>query len=131
MKASAPWSRESWAQLLCRHSRESGNPVSFRQRVEAQRRWVPDIASRLRLQDCKRERRRRRVARAPWMARVFRDDDQNQSFPSAPRCAALLALILSMVLPMLASASGIPPTDPGNRDLGAVVELVTAGQFKA
>jgi transglutaminase-like putative cysteine protease len=31
---------------------------------------------------------------------------------------------------MLASASGIPPTDPGNRDLGAVVELVTAGQFK-
>ena len=65
------------------------------------------------------------------MARVFRDDDQNQSFPSAPRCAALLALILSMVLPMFAAASGIPPTDPGNRDLGAVVELVTAGQFTA
>lgn len=47
------------------------------------------------------------------------------------RCAALLALILSMVLPMLAAASGIPPVVSDNRDLGAVVELVTTGQFKA
>ena len=31
----------------------------------------------LRLHHCKRERRRRRVARAPWMARVFRNDEQN------------------------------------------------------
>ena len=30
------------------------------------------VGTRLRLQDCKRERRRRRAARAPWMARVNR-----------------------------------------------------------
>jgi len=66
------WGIRSTSQL--RHSREGGNPVPFAGR--SKRRWIPDIASRLRLQDCKRERRRRRVARAPWMARVFRDDEQ-------------------------------------------------------
>lgn len=37
----------------------------------------------------------------------------------------------SITLPVAGFASGIPPVEPGNRDLGAVVELVTAGQFKA
>ena len=47
------------------------------------------------------------------------------------RALRLLALLaLSVLLPMTAHASGIPPVDPGNRDLGAVIELVTAGQFK-
>ena len=60
-----------------------------------------------------------------------RDDDQGQGFLSAFRCAAVLALMLSLALPALAMASGIPPVVPGNRDLSAVTELVTAGQFKA
>jgi transglutaminase-like putative cysteine protease len=47
------------------------------------------------------------------------------------RSSLALVLVFSMVLPFVAVASGIPPVDPGNRDLGAVVELVTAGQFKA
>src|SRR5690348_6621404 len=62
--------------------------MAFAQHFESERPG-PDIASRLRLQDCKCERPRiksgrlrRRAARAPWMARVFRDDEQNQSFPS-------------------------------------------------
>ena len=37
----------------------------------------------------------------------------------------------SITWPVAGFASGIPPVEPGNRDLGAVVELVTAGQFKA
>ncbi|TAN07485.1 MAG: transglutaminase domain-containing protein [Rhodanobacteraceae bacterium] len=36
-----------------------------------------------------------------------------------------------MALPTLGMASGIPPVLPDNRDLGAVIQLVTAGQFKA
>lgn len=49
-----------------------------------------------------------------------------------PRWSALiLTAMLSIVLPLAAAASGIPPVDPGNRDLSAVVELVTAGQFQA
>ena len=47
----------------------------------------------------------------------------------ALRLMALLAL--SVLLPMAARASGIPPVVSGNRDLSAVVELVTDGQFKA
>lgn len=48
------------------------------------------------------------------------------------RAPGLLALFaLSVLLPIAVRASGIPPVDPDNRDLGAVVELVTAGQFKA
>jgi len=54
---------------------------------------------------------------------------------SASRCprwsALILTTMLSIVLPLAAAASGIPPVDPGNRDLSAVVELVTAGQFQA
>ena len=65
------------------------------------------------------------------MAQIFRDDDQKGNLTSVPRYATFLPLILSLVLPMFAVASGIPPVDPGNRDLGAVIELVTAGQFKA
>jgi len=45
--------------------------------------------------------------------------------------ALLLTMVFSMLLPLSAVASGIPPVDPGNRDLGAVIELVTDGQFKA
>jgi len=48
------------------------------------------------------------------------------------RALRLLALLaLSVLLPMAARGSGIPPVVAGNRDLSAVVELVTAGQFKA
>jgi transglutaminase-like putative cysteine protease len=65
------------------------------------------------------------------MARVFRDDDQKQGFLPPFRCAALLALMLLLALPAVSIASGIPPVVPGNRDLSAVTELVTAGQFKA
>lgn len=43
----------------------------------------------------------------------------------------LASLALAVLLPVAARASGIPPVNPGNRDLGAVIELVTAGQFKA
>ena len=47
------------------------------------------------------------------------------------RALRLLALLaLSMLLSIAARASGIPPVVTGNRDLGAVIELVTAGQFK-
>ena len=42
----------------------------------------------------------------------------------------LATMLLSMSLPLAGFASGIPPADPGNRDLGAVIELVTAGQFR-
>ncbi|HXE66369.1 MAG TPA: transglutaminase-like domain-containing protein [Rhodanobacteraceae bacterium] len=42
---------------------------------------------------------------------------------------ALLAL--SVLLPVAANASGIPPVVAGNRDLSVVVELVTDGQFKS
>ncbi|MBS0381330.1 MAG: transglutaminase domain-containing protein [Proteobacteria bacterium] len=42
-----------------------------------------------------------------------------------------LIAMLSGGLPLLGVASGIPPVDPGNRDLAAVIELVTAGQFQA
>lgn len=38
---------------------------------------------------------------------------------------------MAMVLPMFAGASGIPPVVPGNRNLGVVTGLVTAGQFRA
>ncbi|HJR11136.1 MAG TPA: transglutaminase domain-containing protein [Rhodanobacteraceae bacterium] len=34
------------------------------------------------------------------------------------------------MFPSTGFASGVPPVDPGNRDLGVVVELVTAGQFR-
>ncbi|HJU27404.1 MAG TPA: transglutaminase domain-containing protein, partial [Rhodanobacteraceae bacterium] len=48
------------------------------------------------------------------------------------RALRLLALFaLSVLLPIAARASGIPPVVPANRDLSAVVELVTDGQFKA
>jgi len=60
-----------------------------------------------------------------------RDDGRNQGFLSAFRGAALLALVLSLALPAKAIASGIPPVGVGNRDLSAVTELVTAGQFRA
>ena len=60
-----------------------------------------------------------------------RDDGQSPGFPRTRRCAALLALMLSLALPALAIASGIPPVVPGNRDLSAVTGLVTAGQFQA
>ena len=73
--------KEPLTNPITRHPGESRDPVTFAQLAEMQKRWALDIASRLRLQDCKRERRRRRVARAPWMARVFRDDEQNQGFP--------------------------------------------------
>lgn len=43
----------------------------------------------------------------------------------------LVLLALSMLLPLAARASGIPPVVAGNRDLSAVIELVTDGQFKA
>jgi len=46
---------------ITRHPGESLDPVTFAQRTEVQRRWVPDIASR------------------------FRDDEQNQSFPESSR----------------------------------------------
>jgi transglutaminase-like putative cysteine protease len=62
---------------------------------------------------------------------VRADDDRDQGFLPAFRCAALLALMFSLALPALGLASGIPPVDPGNSDLGAVIELVTAGQFGA
>ena len=71
---------ESPSNPIARHPGESRDPVTFAQSTEMQRHWVPDIASRLRLQDCKRERRGRREARAPWTARVFRDDEKNQGF---------------------------------------------------
>ena len=40
-------------------------------------------------------------------------------------------MILAAAFPALAVASGIPPAVPANRDVGAVIELVTAGQFNA
>lgn len=46
-------------------------------------------------------------------------------------CGALLAFALALALPALAGPSGIPPAEPGNRELSAVIQLVTAGQFKA
>jgi transglutaminase-like putative cysteine protease len=60
-----------------------------------------------------------------------RDDDQNHRFISAFRRAALLALMLSLALPAVGMTSGIPPVESGNRDLGAIVQLVTSGQFEA
>jgi len=60
-----------------------------------------------------------------------RDDDKNHAIPYARRCATWLVMVIAMVLPMFAAASGIPPVVTGNRDLGAVTELVTTGQFKA
>jgi transglutaminase-like putative cysteine protease len=60
-----------------------------------------------------------------------RDDDKNHAISYACRCATWLVMVIAMVLPMFAAASGIPPVVPGNRDLSAVTELVTAGQFKA
>src|SRR5690348_3066226 len=60
-----------------------------------------------------------------------RGDDQAPGFLSAFGCATLLALMLSFAVPATGIASGIPPVDSGNRDLSAVIELVTAGQFKA
>ncbi len=42
----------------------------------------------------------------------------------------LLALLLAVV-PALAAASGIPPVVSGDPDVNAVVEMVTAGQFRA
>jgi hypothetical protein len=64
------------------------------------------------------------------MASPFRDDGENLGVLLARRCTALLALML-LLSPALAMASGIPPVVPGNRDLSAVTELVTAGQFRA
>ena len=45
----------------------------------------------------------------------------------------VLALTMAVfsLLSLSAMATGIPPADPGNRELGTVVELVTDGQFKA
>jgi transglutaminase-like putative cysteine protease len=43
----------------------------------------------------------------------------------------LVLLAVSMLSPVAARASGIPPVEPGNRELGTVIELVTDGQFKA
>ena len=59
-----------------------------------------------------------------------RGDDQTPGFLSAFGCAALLALMLSFAVPATGIASGIPSVDSGNRDLSAVIDLVTAGQFK-
>jgi transglutaminase-like putative cysteine protease len=64
------------------------------------------------------------------MASPFRDDGENLGVLLARRCTALLALML-LLSPALAMTSGIPPVVPGNRDLSAVTELVTAGQFNA
>ncbi|MBU6477020.1 MAG: transglutaminase domain-containing protein [Xanthomonadaceae bacterium] len=51
---------------------------------------------------------------------------------SALTPALLLAMaVFSITFPSAGFASGIPPADPGNRDLAAVIELVSAGQFKA
>ena len=87
--ASPGMTKGTFINPITRHPGESRDPATFAEPGEMQSRWVPDIASRLCLQslsrtrsgNCKRERRRRRVARASWMARVFRDDEQNQSFP--------------------------------------------------
>ena len=119
------------AKLFLRHSRESGtafaglqtrmpqaarsasardgasNPVSFWQWISAQSHWIPDTAPR------------------------FREGDQSQDFPPAFRCATLLALMLSLAFPLAGMASGIPPVVPGNHELAAATELITAGQFKA
>jgi len=119
------------AKLFLRHSRESGtafaglqtrmpqaarsasardgasNPVSFWQWISAQSHWIPDTAPR------------------------FREGDQSQDFPPAFRCAALLALMLSLAFPVVGMASGIPPVVPGNHELAAATELVNAGHFKA
>ena len=119
------------AKLFLRHSRESGtafaglqtrtpqaarsasardgasNPVSFWQWMSAQSHWIPDTAPR------------------------FREGDQSQDFPPAFRCATLLALMLSLAFPVVGMASGIPPVVPGNHELAAATELITAGQFKA
>jgi transglutaminase-like putative cysteine protease len=43
----------------------------------------------------------------------------------------VLAMAVFSLLPLAAMASSIPPVDPGNRHLSAVIELVTAGQFNA
>ena len=48
-----------------------------------------------------------------------------------PGWRALILMTMLAIVPLGAMASGIPPTDPGNRDLGAVIELITAGQFHA
>jgi len=119
------------AKLFLRHSRENGtafaglqtrtpraarsasakdgasNPVSFWQWMSVQSHWIPDIAPR------------------------FREGDQSQDFPPAFRCATLLALMLSLAFPVVGMASGIPPVVPGNHELAAATELITAGQFKA
>jgi transglutaminase-like putative cysteine protease len=39
--------------------------------------------------------------------------------------------MLSLAFPVVGMASGIPPVVPGNHELAAATELVTAGQFKA
>ena len=59
-----------------------------------------------------------------------RGDDQTPGFLSAFGCAALLALMSSFAVPATGISSGIPSVDSGNRDLNAVIDLVTAGQFK-
>ncbi|TAM93317.1 MAG: transglutaminase domain-containing protein, partial [Rhodanobacteraceae bacterium] len=47
------------------------------------------------------------------------------------RFSSLLVLVFSMLLPLPGIAFGIPPVGPGNRDLSAVIELITTGQFRA
>ena len=39
--------------------------------------------------------------------------------------------MLSLAFPVVGMASGIPPVVPGNHELAAATELITAGQFKA
>ncbi|HEX5952920.1 MAG TPA: transglutaminase domain-containing protein [Rhodanobacteraceae bacterium] len=39
--------------------------------------------------------------------------------------------MLSLALPVVGLASGIPPVVPGNHELSAAIELIAAGQFKA
>jgi transglutaminase-like putative cysteine protease len=60
-----------------------------------------------------------------------RDDDQDRGLARVRQSIIWLAMVIAMVLPMFAMASGIPPAVPGNHDLHAVIEMVTAGQFKA
>lgn len=52
-------------------------------------------------------------------------------FPSTRWCVLSLSLMLLMVLPFAAVASGIPPIVRDNHALSEVVDLVTAGQFHA